>query len=192
MARKKKFSPGEKRKILEEIKLLWEGSEKITYRELEEIQKQKWKQIVYKAGTLRNYAYKDEWNRNKGQAVEENREEVKNDLIKTVHPEVLEKVEESEDHSLIMTGLGNKYRSDFDKAREKLSQAIDEEDIQRVKFSNEAFKALSRARKTDLELMGILDVADQKKIEVELFKLEMIMVDKAIKTGVELDDDEQS
>lgn len=38
--------------------------------------------------------------------------------------------------------------------------------------------------------MGVLDIADQKKIDVELFKLEMIMVNKAIQTGVELDDDE--
>ncbi|UUV20011.1 hypothetical protein NRK67_16875 (plasmid) [Fusobacteria bacterium ZRK30] len=190
MARKKKYSSEEKAKILDEIKLLWESSEKITYRELEEIQKQKWKQVVYKSGTLRNYASKKGWNRNKGKAIEEKREEVKNDFIKTVHPELLGKVEGLEEHSLILKGLENKYRSDFDKAREKLSQAIEEEDVQAVKFSNEAFKALSRARKVDLELMGVLDVADQKKIEVELFKLEMIMVNKAIQTGVELDDDE--
>lgn len=190
MARKKKYSSEEKAEILEEIKLLWEGSEKITYRELEEIQKQKWKQVIYKSGTLRNYASQKGWNRNKGKAIEEKREEVKNDLIKTVNPEVLEKVGELEENSLIMTGLGNKYRPDFDKVREKLSQAIEEEDIQGVKFSNEAFKALSRARKVDLELMGVLDVADQRKIDVELFKLEVIMVNKAIQTGVELDDDE--
>lgn len=71
MARKKKYSSEEKAKILEEIKLLWEGSEKITYRELEEIQKQKWKEVIYKSGTLRNYASKKGWNRNKGKAIEE-------------------------------------------------------------------------------------------------------------------------
>lgn len=59
-----------------EIKLLWGKSEKITYKQLEEIQKQKWKQVIYKSGTLRNYAYKKGWNRNKGRAIEEKREEL--------------------------------------------------------------------------------------------------------------------
>lgn len=181
MARKKKFSTGEKKEILEEIKLLWESSEKITYRQLEEIQKQKWKQVVYKAGTLRNYAHKEGWNRNKGRTVEEIREEKKQEIIHRSFPELLEKVEELEEHSLIMKGLEDKYRSEFDKAREKLGQAINEEDTKEVRFADDVFKAISRARKVDLELMGALDMADQRKIELEILKLELLTLEKTNK-----------
>ena len=176
MAGKKKFSLEEKKDILEQIKELWENSEDITYKQLEEIQKQKWKQVVYKSGTLRNKASKEEWNRNKGKAVEERQLEKVKETIQSIDPEIIEA-----DHSSIIKGLESKYRSEFDKARKILNDAIDEEDMQRVRFSNEVFKAISRARKVDLELMGTLDVADQRKIELEVLKMELLNLEKTNK-----------
>jgi hypothetical protein len=50
-----------------------------------------------------------------------------------------------------MKGLESKYRPKFEKAWEKLGQAINEENTKGVKFADEVFKAISRARKREIK-----------------------------------------
>lgn len=178
--KKKEFSYKERDEILEALKEIYSNSEKITYKQLEEIQKQKWGGVAYKWTTLRNKACLEGWNRKKGMEAAKTREEKKKEYIALVDQEPIELLESLEDdeYQKIIKGIGIKYKDDFTKVKEKLKEALDNEDLKGLKYVEAAIRTIRSARKLDIELLGLLDIEEQRRIEIELLRVEMLALEK--------------
>jgi len=178
--KKKEFSYRERKEILEALKEIYFNSDKVTYKQLEEIQKQKWGGVAYKWSTLRNKASLEGWNRKKGMEAASKREEKKKELIDLVKEDDIEILEgmEQDQYIKLIQGIGLKYKDEFTKVREKLKAAINQEDLKGLKYVEAAVRTIRSARKLDLELLGVLDVEEQRRLEVELLRVELVALEK--------------
>jgi hypothetical protein len=181
--KRKEFSCLKKDEILETLKEIYSSSDKVTYKQLEEIQKQKYGGVAYKWSTLRNKASLEGWNRKKGAAAAQAIEEKKSELIALVEDEEVEILEgmEKDQYIKIVQGIGKKYKNEFSKVKVKLRESIDREDLSGLKYVEAAVRTIRSARKLDLELLGVLDVEEQRRLEVELLRVELLAVEKTSK-----------
>lgn len=179
---KKLFSYKAKEEIYNTLKEIWRNSEDITYKDLEKIQIQKWGGVAFKWGTLRNKASIEGWNLEKGKHRRGAREEKKQEIIKLVtedpggEPELLES--ELDEYSLILKGLEKKYRPDFNQVRDKMKKSLESEDLRGLKYVETAIRTIEGAWTMDLKLMGCLDLAEQRKLELEILKVELMTLEK--------------
>ena len=124
--KRKEFSCLKKDEILETLKEIYSSSDKVTYKQLEEIQKQKYGGVAYKWSTLRNKASLEGWNRKKGAAAAKAIEEKKSELIALVEDEEVEILEgmEKDQYIKVVQGIGKKYKNEFSKVKAKLRESI--------------------------------------------------------------------
>lgn len=178
--KKKEFSYRERDEILKALKEIYSNSEKVTYKQLEEIQKQKWGGVAYKWSTLRNKASLEGWNRKKGMKALKNKEEKKKEYISLVDAEPIELLvsQENDEYQKVIMGIGTKYKDNFIKVKGKLKEALEKENIKDLKYVEAAIRTIRSARKLDIELLGLLDVEEQRRIEIELLRVEMLALEK--------------
>ncbi len=176
----KDFTTRERHKILEDIKRAWKEGIK-DYKALEQYQIKNFGGICFKATTLKSKASKEKWNNQKGKANRDRINKKKKEFIQLTEEdqniELLEKIG-SDDYLKVVQGIGIKYKEDFKKVRSQLAEGIKDENIKKIKCSEVAIRALRSARKLELELIGFLDIEEQRRLEVELLRVEMLALEK--------------
>lgn len=180
MARKKKketFTYVERKEIYEALKGMWRSSDTISYKDLEKVQVKEWGGVAWKWATLRNKACAEGWNKEKGVNIQKAIEDKRAEILATGQPqgEEVEILEGGEDDYIkILQGIQRKYKPEFEELREVLSEAIKERDVKTIKFVKTSLEALEMARSFDIKLSGHLDIQEQKRLDIEILKLEIL------------------
>ena len=175
MEKKEVFTFKEKLEVYEALKELWRSSDTITYKDLEKIQIKEWGGVAFKWATLRNRACSEGWNKEKGFNIKKALENKRAEILGTEKFEEVEIFESGENEYLnILKGIQRRYKTEFNELRDILTVAIKERDIKTIRFIKSSLEALEMARVFDLKLSGCLDIQEQKRLDIEILKLEIL------------------